>query len=282
MKRMVLLICVLFACMMFSGLARAALTGKEAHEKYLYPVVRVSTEVGTGSGTIVYSGRSEKETYSTYVLTNHHVINDGIKIEEEWDSNLKKSVKTERRSIVYVEIFKYRNIATSVGTMKIEADIVAYTKSEDMALLKLRYDDPVQFVSKMGLGDYKTFDETVAVGCSLAFPPLPTIGEISRLGIQIDSLQYDMSSAQIIYGNSGGAMFLAATGELIGIPSMVAVAGWFTPIPHMGVFIPITRVKKWLESERYDFVFNPNKTEKECLKLREEEIASKQKNSDVK
>ena len=71
-------------------------------------------------------------------------------------------------------------------------------------------------------------------------------------------------------------MFTAA-GELIGIPSMVAVIGWSSAVTHMGLFIPIERIYRWLEKERYDFIYNPEKVEKVCLEEREKEIKEKLK-----
>jgi len=115
-------------------------------------------------------------------------------------------------------------------------------------------------------------DKTVAVGCSLGFPPLPTTGIITRKNFQINSLPYHMSSSQIIYGNSGGAMFLDSTAELIGIPSMLPVVGWGSPVFHMGLFIPIERIYTWLEKENYDFIYDVTKSEDACLKIREDKI----------
>ena len=260
------------------------LTGADGHNAYIYPVVRVTNGYGGGSGTVIYSKEVEPGKYSTYILTNHHVIADAISITDEWDSTLAKNVPTERRSIVYVEQFKYRDISIPVGTMRVEADIKIYNKQEDMALLRLRYDEPITTVAKLAKmgteSDYKVLDESIAVGCSLLFPPLPTIGVVTRMDFLFDSLPYHMSSAQIIYGNSGGAMF-RSDGTLIGIPSMVAVTGWMgsIPIPHMGLFIPIDRVYKWFAEERYDFIFNSSVKEKESLELREKEIKEKRENS---
>ena len=253
----------------------AIMRGKEAHEKYLYPIVRVTFNNIGGSGTIIFSKETNGK-FSTYILTNYHVISDAIKIEEKWDSNIGKNIKIERRAIVYIEIFKYRDLGIPVGTMKVESDIVLYNEIADIAILKLRLTEQMPYVSKLPerekANHYNLFDETVAVGCSLGFPPISTPGIITRKGFQIESLPYHMSTSQIIYGNSGGAMFLAESGQLIGIPSKIPVIGWGSPITHMGLFIPIERIYKWLEEENYDFIFNPVKTEKECLALREEKI----------
>jgi len=269
---------VLLVIVCFSNLSFANLTGKIGHEKYVYPIVRVSDNAGTGSGTVIYSKALEGGVYSTYILTNHHVISGAIKIEKEWDTQLQKEVKKERRSVVYVEIFKYRDLSTPVGTLKIEADIVIYTETEDMAVLKLRYDEPVEYVATLPVKDatktYRVLDEAIASGCSLGWPTLPSRGIITRLGYLLNSIPYDMSSAQIIYGNSGGAMFLT-DGTFIGIPSRVAVMGWSMAITHMGAFIPVYRIYEWLEKEHYNFIYDPEKSEAVCLEEREAEIKIK-------
>jgi len=270
---------VVVVLFLFAGsLSFASLSGQIGHDCYIYPVVRVSDAGGSGSGTVLYSKINEDKEFSTYVLTNYHVISGAIKVVEKFDNDLGKDVKQEKKSICHVEIFKYRDLSTPIGTLKVEADIVIHNQEQDMALLKLRSTEEIKKVAQLlpieQVNDIKCLDETVAVGCSLAFPPLPTTGILTRKNFQIDSLPYYMSSAQIIYGNSGGAMF-DGQGNFIGIPSMVAIVGWGTPVTHMGLFIPVSRVYDWLEEEYYDFIFNVAKTEKQCLEDREKEIEKK-------
>jgi len=281
MKRIISAFLVLGVILVFA-VSAFALTAIQAHEKFIYPVVRVTEGNVGGSGTVVYSYlQTGKMGYSTYVLTNHHVIEGAISITDEWDTDVQKNVKREKRAIVYVEIFKYRDISTPIGTLKVEADIVLYSKDNDLALLKLRTEESVIhraiLPNKEDTDSVLVMDESIAVGCSLGFPPLPTVGVITRKNFQIESLPYHMSSSQIIYGNSGGAMF-NAQGEFIGIPSLVPVVGWGTVITHMGLFIPISRIYEWLETEHYDFLFDSKLTESKCLELRESEIEAKKKN----
>ena len=272
---------IAIALFLMGSPAYAFMSGEQAHTAMIYPVVRITTGNAAGSGTIIYSRLNDKETYSTYALTNHHVVESAITISEEWDSALGEDVKKEKRGIIYVEIFQYKNLSVPVGTLKIEAEILAYNKDEDIALVKLSSEKQADYVATLYPrnkgNDLHVMDETVAVGCSLGFPPLPTTGILTRKNLQINSLPYHMSSSQIIYGNSGGAMFLDSVGQLIGIPSLVPVVGWGTPITHMGLFIPIDRIYDWLEKEHYDFLFDASKTEKECLEIRKKEIEEKKK-----
>lgn len=281
MRKLVILIVLVLFLYPTGWAAADILRGVDAHKKYVYPTVRVSGGYGSGSGTVIYSKDSDKpDCISTYILTNFHVIGGSIKIDEVWDTDLQKNVKKERRGIVYVEIFKYKSWSTPVGTTRLEADIVVYNKQEDVALLKLRYEGAVDYVAdllgKEDVSKYRVMDESVAVGCSLGWPPLVSVGVITRINYQVDSLPYDMSSAQIIYGNSGGGMY-TADGKFIGIPSMVAVAGWAGAVTHMGLFIPIERIYAWMEEEHYDFIYDNSKDEKTSLELREEEIENKKK-----
>jgi len=85
-----------------------------------------------------------------------------------------------------------------------------------------------------------------------------------------------MSSAQTIFGNSGGAIFRWSQSrkkyEFIGIPSRISVQpmGFSADaITHMGYFIPIERVYKLLDDNCYQFIYDKNYTIKQCKKMRD-------------
>ena len=59
------------------------------HEQMFYPTVRVRTNKSGGSGTVVYSKKHDGEAY-TYVVTNHHVVDNCIKIVKKWNPIKKK------------------------------------------------------------------------------------------------------------------------------------------------------------------------------------------------
>jgi len=233
----------------------AVLKGQIAHHKMIYPIVRITAGEAAGSGTIIYSKKNEAGVFETFVLTNHHVVAQCINVKEEWDSTKKKDIKKETLDVVYVEVFQYKHLSTPIGTLRVEAEIVGYNADEDMALIKLASEDKQPFVAELyprGKDDeIHVMDESVAVGCSLAYPPLPSSGEITRKNMILNSFPYHMSSSQIIYGNSGGAMF-DETGRLVGIPSMVAAIGWSSVVTHMGFFIPIERVYEWWDKIGFD------------------------------
>ena len=244
------------------------------HKELLYPIVRVRTQKSAGSGTVIYSkAKVNNSEYETYILTNYHVIDDAIQIDWEWSAFLNKDIRKERRAIVTVDFFKYKYLSRNIGTFSIEADIVAYSRADDLALLKLRSIEKIDNVAKLykrSINDIHIFDKVYAVGCSLAHPPVQTYGEIMSMDDEIESKEFWLSNAQIIFGNSGGAIFLADSHEFIGIPSRVAVVGWNTPVSHMGYFIPIHRIYKFLNEECYQFIYDDKYTPEQCEKLREE------------
>ena len=272
MKKYILMVALLAFC---AAPVLASMGTEELHEKLIYPVVRVNEG---GSGTIIYSKPNEDGGYSTYVMTNYHVISDAISVVNQWDSDLQKEIKIEKRNLIYAEIFKYKNLSIPIGTLKVEAHVVLYSKDEDMALVKLSLEEPAKYVAKLypyGKEDeIHVTDKSIAVGCSMGWPPIPAMGMITRMNVYIDSLIYHMSESQIIFGNSGGAMY-TEIGEYMGMPSRGVVLGWSNIVSHMGLFIPINRIYDWLERENFNFIYDDSVTEKEGLENREKEIDAK-------
>ena len=107
------------------------------HEKILYPVVRVRTEKAGGSGSVIacLEDPDHEGEFQTFVLTNWHVIENAISTSEEWDSLLKKNRKVEVLQRVQVELFDYARMSDVTGGNARRADIVAYDKNHDLAVL---------------------------------------------------------------------------------------------------------------------------------------------------
>lgn len=255
---------------------------KKKHEEILYASVLVHTNKAGGSGTVIYSKpiKKESEEYETYILTNFHVIEDAIKIGREWDPLLQKDIKKEKRATVTVEFYKYQNMSRNIGRTAIEADIEAYDKDRDIALVKLRSNESVKDIAKLhskNVKDIHIFDPVYVCGCSLGHSPVPTRGQITSMDDEIEREKYWMSNAQTIYGNSGGGVFLVVNKdkkgeesyEFIGIPSRISVIGFGDSITHMGYFIPIDKIYDWLEEEIFQFIFDLKFTSEKCAKIRD-------------
>ena len=246
------------------------------HEQVLYSQVRVKTAAAGGSGTVIYS-KEGGEGYNTYVLTCHHVIESALSVKKEYDPKIGMDRKKEYRQVINVEFFDYKSVPHGRRPVNnsVDADIMAYDKTHDMALLKLRMITNAGKVAKLlpkeDITTVQIGDRTNAVGCALLHDPILTEGMITHMGDEIDYNDYWMSSAQIIFGNSGGAMFLNRNGDylFIGIPSRIAISGWSDAITHLGYFSPITRVYKFLETEHFEFIYDPSFSEAGCEKARE-------------
>jgi S1-C subfamily serine protease len=230
----------------------------KAHVQMLYPVVQVQAANGSGSGTVIYSDEQNKEdAITTYILTNHHVIADSIEIIEQWSSENGKNIKIEKRTPVTVRFFRYNKLSRAIGTSGKTADIVAYDKTVDLALLKLHdVENSVQYVANLIPinSPLYLFKQTWAVGSGLGQPPFPTTGVLSNLDQRVDSNKMILSSAPIIFGNSGGALFHHSVKrdryELIGVPSKVSAAGFSTIVSHMAWSIPMETVRKFLKDKK--------------------------------
>jgi len=179
---------------------------KKLHEKVLYPVVRVIAKKAMGSGTILYSKPSETvpNEYETYVLTNCHVVEDSISYKKEWDTVLKRDVKKEVLDAVEVQEFRYYSgRSVVVGESSVQADIVAYDKAQDLALLKARDIKKYEYVAEMFPRDGKLemLMELLCVGCGMGERPLMTYGFLSGMNREIDNYPYHLSSANSVFGN---------------------------------------------------------------------------------
>ena len=258
------------------------------HIEILYPTVRVRSKKAGGSGTVLWSEEVDDE-FITYVLTNHHVIEDLITVAKEYDPLVGRDLPRETRGTATVEFFKYKYGSRAIGTYSVEADIVTYGKREDLALLKLRNVEKADYIAKLPPKgkekEIKIFDKVYAVGASLGHPPIATQGTIVYMDDEIDDEEYWMSTAQTIFGNSGGAVFLSDTHEFIGVPSRISVSaiGWaLSAITHMGYFIPFWRVYKWLEEEYYHFIYDSSVDYGQCEKDRKRSKEEQRRLIDVR
>lgn len=252
---------------------------KEFHDKVLYPCALVRTSKAGGSGTVLFSKpHPDGEGYLTYVLTNHHVIDDAITFVEEYDAIVGRDVKKPIREVVSVGFYSYRHLSKQASVVGYQADIVYWDKPRDLALLELRDRKEAEFVAVLFPEKGKHLfigQPVVAVGCSLGHKPLPSIGMISSLDEQLENQPRFLSSAQIIYGNSGGALYTLAEKELIGVPCAgdVIISGFSAQaITHLGYAIPYFVIYDFIREGCYDFIFDETVTYEECEKRRTEKM----------
>jgi len=207
------------------------------------PAARIVSPAGTqGSGFVL--ARTEN---GTYVLTNHHVIQDSIQQSDFWDPVEKSSKKVERLLPVSVEIFRYDERGRHMQTVTTSAEIVAYAQygdkwdfEGDLALLKLRA--PVEGVPGARViaeGDFieevRLLDEVVMVGCPDGSEmPLPTTGHVASLTEERSGVGLLLSQVFGNPGSSGSAVYRYShereSYEVIAVHSMVDSRGSLTDV----------------------------------------------------
>jgi S1-C subfamily serine protease len=221
----------------------------------------------TGSGTIIYcQERTEPDEdgelgFSTYALTNHHVISDAIRVEKKYDPTQGKDVTRDYRELVQIEAFSYKNRSTITARTTADAEIMAYHEKRDLALLRLRtnqrFDHVAQLLPREKAKDVHIFDALYVVGCGMGQPPFPTHGMLTGKDVQIDYFPYWQTSAPSIFGNSGGAVFLGETLELMGVPSRIRVNGTMfnaDAVTHIGFFCPPHEIHRFLREQGFHFL----------------------------
>lgn len=244
------------------GLASPALADPSPqirHEQMIYPVTLIQSGGGSGSGTVIFSDWHDGEVH-TYILTNHHVIKNSVNVTKVWCSGPPKcdepaKIDVERRDSVRAQWFDYNELSRSIGMRSQKADIIAYSKLYDLALLRTRNKEtPVKYVAALIPEDAPIYlgDEVKCVGAGLGNPPFITSGEVSFLDAEIkgEDSTYTTMSCQLIFGNSGGAAFRWSDErrqfELVGVPAKVS-ATWATgPVTHMAWAISMETVRAFL------------------------------------
>ena len=250
----------LAAIIFCAGIVDAQADCGPQHTEMLNTAVRIDT---SGSGTVIYSqkhGVAPKEKFETYILTNYHVIEKSIRIREIWSPQKSRKIKRETRSPVTAFWFDYVRCARSVGTRGKLADIVAHDEQMDLALLQIRdYERGVgEVASILPFEEVPKLGQRVwAVGAGLGYPPFMTSGEMAFSEQIINGYRYQLATAPIIFGNSGGALFAYSDDrkryEMIGVPSRVSATG-FQAVTHMAWSVPSETVYKFLRDNFHGFI----------------------------
>ena len=259
---------------------------KLIHKEVLYPVVRIRTEKAGGSGLIVYSRPTPEnpEVFETFIITCHHVIEDAIKFIQRWSSIASRNVMIEDRQTVSVEVFKYEKLSRCVGSTTLNADIIAWDKILDIAVLKIKCEDEFKHVAKLypkgKEEDVKLGRSLVTCGCSLGHEPIFTFGSLVAKHDIIENKEYWMSTANSIFGNSGGAVFLKGTHEYVGITARITtlqLGFGVDVITWMGFFVPISSIYGFFDDNFLMFIYNKGFTSKQCAELKKNKMDEEEK-----
>ena len=153
------------------------------------------------------------------VITNYHVIQSKFR-------------KNEYEADYVIEL--------ADGTQISVQEVLAQDEERDLALLQTV--SPGRTSVRLGDSDkLNLLDEVIIAGAPLGLRNTLAKGHISQIRGYEDKgfIQY---TAPTSHGNSGGALFLADSQELIGIPTKTVPIG-----QNLNLAIPVNDIKKFLE-----------------------------------
>jgi len=186
---------------------------------YLLTQVRVNNVGhGSGSGTVLAGN---------YVITAQHVIEGSTD----------------------VEVYVHREDGTD---QMFPAHVLASDEAKDMAILSVIAKESLPCVSimkKQAIMDMPLLSKVYVVGFPLRCGPYFTEGLL--VNKQEDMTAYKdgwMINANIWFGSSGGGVFDAKSGELVGMPVAIKCMG-ANAVSFMACVVPGHRIIEWLESK---------------------------------
>jgi hypothetical protein len=106
----------------------------------------------------------------------------------------------------------------------------------------------------------------------MAHEPFCTFNHLTFLKELIEQKLYVMYNAASYFGNSGGALFLADSAWLIGVPSRltgIQLGFGIDMVTHMGFAAHPERIYEFFEEQELRFFFEPKDTFDEAMKRRE-------------
>ncbi|MBN1420084.1 MAG: trypsin-like peptidase domain-containing protein [Planctomycetes bacterium] len=205
----------------------------------VYPIVQLRGHGTVGSGIAISSRpRAGGGGHDTFILTAYHVVLDVV------------GNDPSRR---FVEEIRAMGEDDRLRDEPIRGRLLAYDRPRDLAILRLERDTPFPYVaravSRREAAALDLFLPAYAVGCPLGNMPIPTPGEISSKAKEVGGEIFWMLNAPTFFGNSGGGVFRAEDGALIGMSTMIYTYGKQNPavVPHMGLFVPLGTIYAWLD-----------------------------------
>lgn len=185
----------------------------------LMPSAKVTLLGGSGSATAI-----KADSHGTYLVTAYHVV---------------------QRAVDFVHIQFYGEQEQHVAV------IHSFNAKKDIAILLTPY--KAKYIAKLGRSKkMHVFDAAFCIGSSLGMPLAPSKGIVTQVEHVINGNKYIRTDAGIIYGNSGGGLYVYQDGWVfIGMPTLVAstpvLPGLSVPITFLGMATPITEIRAHLK-----------------------------------
>jgi S1-C subfamily serine protease len=223
-----------------------------SYDALLGPTVKLSSRSDVGSGTVLFSGK-RGEGHVAYIVTAQHIVEQNV----------------DARAPVPLDVISFQ------GGQKVREEkgvVVLADRDLDLALVEVGCDRPYEAVARLlppeRLDSVALYSRVHAIGCPLGYAPMPTSGELTSKSKVLDGQVYWMINAPTIFGNSGGGIFLADTGEMIGVLSRLSAYKNVieVAVPHMGIVTSAGELCAWLEREGYGFVVGRGRPPEETVR----------------
>lgn len=210
------------------------------------------TNGGSGEGSGVIKSRKLADgTNVNFIWTAAHVIDNLRKTRNAIDPK----TGTQKTVIEFDDALVVKSISEggrTVGKLELMAEVVRYSKDEDLALLRLRKADFVQ-----ASVDFYLEEEIPAIGTDLLHvgsllgqlgSNSMTTGIMSQHGRIVDKKVFDQTTVAAFPGSSGGGVFLR-DGRMVGM--LVRGAG-----ETFNLIVPVRRLYDWSKSAKIEWAVN--------------------------
>lgn len=221
------------------------------------------------------------------IITNYHCIDGKV-------GSVEREVTTPDGFVAKKKFRKYEDVPvvqnrydgfTKVGSFNYVAEIVAESKTRDLAVLKIKGSIPQTYAAPLipdGVPVTRG-ERTYTVGNPLGEDATVVEGIVSNVNRAFDFPWTDGARLPMIQisgglagGNSGGSLYNSA-GQLIGVPA----AGYRQAV-HLGFAIPMEVIKPFLRENCIAGVFDASADDKKCAADKKKAAESKTESSDKK
>ena len=208
--------------------------------------VSVKVDVGGACGSGVLVTRQLGDETHTYVWTAGHVV-----------EGLRKKDGTFGEATICQE---KRQSGFYCGSRQAKAKVIAYsdpTYGEDLALLEVLQSNfcPLRTSAQVALrsAPFPVGTELVHVGCTLGIYGSVSRGIVSQTDRNLleNGKTFDQTTVMGYPGSSGGGVYLASSGECIGL--LVRGAG-----PGLNFIVSVRRMLPWARRMGIEWALNPN------------------------
>lgn len=193
--------------------------------------VKIETEFGYGSGTIIGKTISPDSGYNTYyVLTAYHLLNGPNRIDQTTSASATFILTSYNK---FGEIVALNDGIFVAGDVGIDVLVVSFLSTIDLCV------SPITT-------KYNLMDEVFNCTCQLSDPPSISHGIISRI-----AGKFIVADAEISPGASGGALFVKRDNQylLIGAANSVPFKFGFL-FTHLSYYVSSKTFVKFLKDNR--------------------------------